>query len=59
MTIEFVLNNGTSLKAEMANFDSKEFTTQLNNPQTLFVSIGNSGFQKHTLLYWNEVTPVA
>lgn len=56
MTIEFTLNNGIKIRANIEGFNSKEFAQQLNQPQTIFVTVGNNGFSKHTLLTWTEVT---
>ena len=58
MTIEFTLNTGVKIKAEIEGFDSAKFAEQLNNPQTLFVTVGNNGFSKHSLLSWNEAAPL-
>lgn len=55
MTIEFTLNTGLKITANIEGFDSAEFAEQLNNPQTLFVTVGDSGFQKHSLMSWNKV----
>lgn len=55
MTIEFSLNTGVKIHANIPEFDSKAFAEQLNNPQTLFVTVGNNGFSKHTLTSWHEV----
>lgn len=57
MTIEFTLNTGVKITATIEGFDSVKFAEQLNNPQTLFVTVGNNGFSKHSLLSWNEVVP--
>ena len=54
MTIEFTLNTGVKISATISDFDSEKFAAQLNNPQTLFVTVGNNGFSKHSLLSWNE-----
>lgn len=54
MTIEFTLNTGVKITARIDNFNSEEFAAQLNNLQTLFVTVGNNGFSKHSLLSWNE-----
>lgn len=56
MEIEFTLNTGVKITATIEGFDSTAFAAQLNNPQTLFVTVGNNGFSKHSLLSWNEVT---
>lgn len=55
MRIQFDLNTGKSITADIPNFDSAEFANQLNDQSVLFVTIGNNGFQKHTLLTWSEV----
>lgn len=55
MTIQFNLQNGKSIIASVSNFNSAEFAAQLNDQKTLFVSIGNNGFHKHSLLDWHEV----
>lgn len=55
MKIKFVLNTGSSITADIPKFDSVEFAKQLNDQSVLFVTIGNNGFQKHTLLSWSEV----
>lgn len=55
MIIEFTLNTGIKIRATMDNFNSEEFAEKLNNPQTLFVTVGNNGFSKHTLTSWYEV----
>ena len=58
MTVEFTLNTGIKIKAKIEGFNSEQFAEQLNNPQTLFVTVGNNGFSKHSLLSWNEVAPI-
>lgn len=55
MTIEFTLNTGVKITAFIEGFSSEEFAKQLNDPQTLFVTIGNNGFSKHKLDSWHEV----
>lgn len=55
MKIEFTLNTGSKIQAEIPEFNSEGFAAQLNNPQTLFVTVGNNGFSKHTLTSWHEV----
>ena len=59
MNVIFKLNNGDELKASITGFNSVEFETKLNNPQTQFIAVGNGGFQKHNLASWKEETPVA
>ena len=54
MKITFNFSTGKQLTAEIVDFNSVEFAAQLNNPQTLFISIGNNGFQKHSLIDWSE-----
>lgn len=54
MTITFTLNTGMKITADIPEFNSMEFATKLNSPQTLFISVGNNGFQKHSLIGWNE-----
>lgn len=53
MTVQFNFNSGKTVTAQLAEFDSAEFAKQLNNPQVLFVTVGDYGFQKHTLLDWS------
>lgn len=55
MMIEFTLNTGLMITANLEGFDSAKFAEQLNNPQTLFVTVGNNGFSKHSLMSWKEV----
>lgn len=57
MKITFTLTTGTQITADIPDFNSNEFAKQLNNPQTLFISVGNNGFQKHSLIGWHE-TPI-
>ena len=59
MTVEFTLNTGLKITAKIEGFDSAKFAEQLNNPQTLFVTVGDSGFQKHSLMSWNKVEATA
>lgn len=54
MNITFTLNTGVQISADIPNFKSQEFASQLNDPQTLFISVGNNGFSKHNLLGWFE-----
>lgn len=54
MNIIFKLNNGDEIKSNIDGFNSLEFEEKLNNPQTQFIAIGNSGFQKHNLASWKE-----
>lgn len=56
MTVEFTLNTGLKITAYLEGFDSSKFAEELNNPQTLFVTVGNNGFSKHSLMSWNEVS---
>ncbi|MEH7391778.1 hypothetical protein [Bacillus sp. JJ1474] len=59
MRITFNIANGiqvNQLTADIPDFNSEEFAKKLNNPQTQFVSVGNSGFTKQSLISWNEVT---
>ena len=56
MKIQFNLNTGQAITAEIQSFNSSEFAAQLNDQSTLFVTIGNNGFQKHALQSWYEVT---
>lgn len=58
MTVEFILNTGLKITANLEGFDSEKFAKELNNPQTLFVTVGNNGFSKHSLMSWNEVAPI-
>lgn len=55
MNIQFNLQNGMSITASIPNFNSKDFAAQLNDQRTLFVPIGNNGFQKQMLTGWYEV----
>lgn len=55
MTVQFNLNSGKTITAKINEFNSEEFAKQLNNPQVLFMTIGNYGFQKHMLLDWSVV----
>lgn len=55
MTIEFTLSTGVKLQAEIENFDSEQFAKQLNDPQTLFVTVGDNGFSKHIITSWHRV----
>ncbi|MER2010051.1 MAG: hypothetical protein ABS939_21670 [Psychrobacillus sp.] len=59
MTIEFTLNTGVKIQANIPDFDSAAFAKQLNDPQTLFVTVGNNGFSKHTLTSCHEITTEA
>lgn len=54
MKITFTLNTGIQITGDIPEFNSEEFAQKLNNPQTLFISIGNNGFQKHSLIGWHE-----
>lgn len=54
MNITFVLHNGVSFAANIQDFNSAQFAKELNNPQVLFVSVGNGGFQKNSLANWYE-----
>ena len=54
MKITFTLNTGLQITGDISNFNSEEFAKNLNNPQTLFIPIGNNGFQKHSLIGWHE-----
>lgn len=54
MKMTFTFSTGKQLTADIQDFNSVEFASQLNNPQTLFISIGNNGFQKHSLIDWSE-----
>ena len=56
MKMTFTFSTGKQLTADIQDFNSVEFAAQLNNPQTLFISIGNNGFQKHSLIDWSEST---
>ncbi|PAE21954.1 hypothetical protein CHH80_03395 [Bacillus sp. 7504-2] len=56
MIITFTLNTGMNITANIPNFNSEDFANKLNNPQTLFISVGNNGFQKHSLAGWREET---
>ena len=55
MKVTFILSTGTNITADIADFDSAEFAKTLNSPQTLFISVGDNGFQKHSLIGWNKV----
>ncbi|WP_342512787.1 hypothetical protein MKY34_19595 [Sporosarcina sp. FSL K6-1522] len=55
MQIEFIFNTGRVITTTVDDFDSADFAKQLNNPQVIFISIGNRGFQKHTLIEWGVV----
>lgn len=55
MKIEFTLNTGVKIAATIEGFDSAAFAAQLNDPQTLFVTVGNNGFSKHAIVSWYEV----
>ncbi|MDF1510835.1 prophage endopeptidase tail protein [Bacillus phage vB_Bacillus_1020A] len=54
MIITFTLNTGMNITANIPDFNSEDFANKLNNPQTLFISVGNNGFQKHALAGWHE-----
>lgn len=54
MKVEFYLNTGRKIIATVDEFDNEEFTKQLNSP-TSFVSVGNRGFQKHSLIEWGVI----
>lgn len=58
MTVEFTLNTGLKITANLEGFDSEKFAKELNNPQTLFVTVGNNGFSKHSLMSWNQVASI-
>lgn len=58
MIIEFTLNTGSKFITEITDFNSENFAEQLNNPQNLFVTVGNNGFSKHTLSSWTELKNV-
>lgn len=55
MNIQFNLNNGQTITANIPEFNSEEFAAKLNDHRTMFVTIGNNGFQKSMLGTWNEV----
>ncbi|MFE8697993.1 hypothetical protein ACFYKT_16750 [Cytobacillus sp. FJAT-53684] len=54
MNITFTLNTGQMITAKIDGFDSAKFAKELNNPQLTFVSIGNNGFHKNSLIGWRE-----
>lgn len=54
MVITFTINTGQLITADIPNFDSSQFAKELNNPQVTFVSIGNNGFHKQSLIGWHQ-----
>ena len=54
MKITFTLNTGLQITGDIPQFNSEDFAQKLNSPQTLFISVGNNGFQKHSLIGWHE-----
>lgn len=55
MQVEFIFSTGRKVITTVNEFDSADFAKQLNNPQVQFISIGNRGFQKNTLVEWGVV----
>lgn len=49
MTIRILLNTGEELTGAVENFDAMELAKQLNNPQVMFITIGNYIVQKQSI----------
>lgn len=50
MNITIYLNNGMQFSATVEGYDASAFTVAQNNPQILFVSIGDIVLSKHAVM---------